>query len=80
MLLNMKRFACFKHNLDSYVKHNATIPASWFAIDNTIEDIPVYDALLSLIEHMITELTVYAAENVVKVFVQTLVLLQKTTF
>ncbi|GFX99220.1 hypothetical protein TNCV_2494011 [Trichonephila clavipes] len=47
-----------------------------FVVDHTFEDAPVCDAASRVAEAMVSKLRVHAAANVVKLFVQTLAVLQ----
>ncbi|GFV95273.1 hypothetical protein TNCV_4586481 [Trichonephila clavipes] len=49
-----------------------------FDVDHTIEDAPVCDAASRVAAAMVSELRVYVAENVIELFLQTLVVLQTT--
>ncbi|GFU02700.1 hypothetical protein TNCV_535231 [Trichonephila clavipes] len=49
-----------------------------FVVDHAIEDAPVSGASSSIAAAIASELRVHAAENVVSVFLQTLVVLQMT--
>ncbi|GFX46131.1 hypothetical protein TNCV_2094471 [Trichonephila clavipes] len=52
--------------------------AEMFVVDHIIEDASVRDAASKVATAMVSELRVHAAENVVELFVQTLVVLQTT--
>ncbi|GFT96027.1 hypothetical protein TNCV_313131 [Trichonephila clavipes] len=49
-----------------------------FVVDHSIQDAPVCDAASKVAAAMVSKLRVHAAENVIKLFVQTLVVLQTT--
>ncbi|GFU69046.1 hypothetical protein TNCV_4457731 [Trichonephila clavipes] len=52
--------------------------AETFVIDNTIEFVPVCDLASMVAAAIVPQLIVHAVANVVELFVQTLVVLQKT--
>ncbi|GFU04912.1 hypothetical protein TNCV_1290241 [Trichonephila clavipes] len=49
-----------------------------FIVDNTIEDVHVCDAVTKIVATIVSELRIRAAENVVEMSIQTLVVLLLT--
>lgn len=77
---NLSEYHCSKQNLDSSEKKlRLAIRAPRLVVDHTTEGAPAYDAAPRETAAMVSELRGHAAANVVKLFVQTLVL-QMTPF
>ena len=76
---------CYHHNAANRIEiplkaRSHVIPESKFMVENTNECALVQNTTAVVLEAMVLELIVHAAANIVEMFVQALVTLQKTPF